>query len=75
MTKFNIPLLDEVDGPLYKDDRAKFIDILFRQIHAINAEQVFLITHNNTFDGYPVNVIMTTDEVVDDDSLATIIKV
>lgn len=67
MTKFNIPLLDEIDGPLYKDDRNKFIEILFRQIDAIHAEQVFLITHNNTFDGYPVNVIMTTDEVVDNE--------
>lgn len=73
--KYNIMLLDEVDGPLYKHDRNKFISILFKQLQAINAEQVFLISHNNTFDGYPVNVIMTTDELVDENSLTSVMRV
>ena len=63
---YNIMLLDEMDGPLYKKDRDKFIQILFKQLHAINAKQVFLITHNhNSFEGNPVNIIMTTEEVLD----------
>lgn len=65
MFDYNIMLLDEIDGPLYKKDRDKFISILFKQLKAINAQQVFLITHNNTFEGSPVNIIMTTEEVID----------
>jgi predicted nucleic acid-binding Zn-ribbon protein len=65
MFDYNIMLLDEIDGPLYKKDRDKFISILFKQINAINANQVFLITHNNTFEGSPVNILMTTEEVID----------
>ncbi len=72
---YNIMLLDEVDAPLYKHDREKFISILFKQLKAINAEQVFLITHNNAFDGYPVNIIMTTEEIVDESDLNSIMRV
>jgi ABC-type lipoprotein export system ATPase subunit len=62
---YNILLLDEIDGALYSEDRQKFLMILAQQMKAINAEQVFLITHNNSFDGYPVNIIMTTPETID----------
>lgn len=72
---YNIMLLDEVDGPLHRSARNKFITILFKQLHAINAEQVFLVSHNNTFDGYNVNVIMTTDEIIDENPLTTVMKV
>ena len=68
-------LLDEVDGALYKSDRNTFIAILFKQLNAIQAEQVFLISHNNTFDGYDVNLILTTDEVVDENPLTTTMRV
>jgi len=71
---YNIMLLDEVDSPLYKHDREKFIAILFKQLKAIDAEQVFLISHNNTFDGYPVNIIMTTEEIVDESDLNSVIR-
>jgi hypothetical protein len=73
--KYNIMLFDEVDGPLYEEDRNKFIDILMKQLVSIEAEQAFLITHNNTFQNMPVNILMTTDEVVDNSELATIIKI
>jgi len=75
MKKWNIPLLDEVDGPLYKSDRNKFLSILFKHINLIRAEQVFIISHNDTFSGYPVNIIMTTEEVVDNPELVKVIKV
>jgi len=73
--QYNIMLLDEVDGSLYTSDRNKFISILFKQIKAIGSRQVFLISHNNTFDGFPVNIIMTTDEIVEKTNNNTIMKV
>lgn len=72
---YNIMLLDEMDGPLYKEDRNKFITILMKQLRAIHAEQVFLVSHNNTFDGFNVGIIMTTDEVVDESALTSVIRV
>lgn len=75
MFDYNIMLLDEVDAPLYKHDRQKFISILFKQLNAINAKQVFLISHNNSFDGHPVNIIMTTEEIIDKTDMNTVMKV
>ena len=72
---YNIMLLDEVDGPLDKSARNKFITILFKQLHAIGAEQVFIVSHNNSFDGFNVNVITTGSDVVDENPLTTIMKV
>ena len=64
-----------MDGPLYREDRNKFIAILMKQLHAIRAEQVFLVSHNSTFDGYNVGVIMTTPEIVDESPLTAVIKI
>ena len=72
VTKYNILLLDEIDGPLYTKDREKFLMILAQQIKAINAEQVFLITHHNAFEGYPINIIATTPEHVDKTNVPTL---
>jgi DNA repair exonuclease SbcCD ATPase subunit len=72
---YNIMLLDEVDGPLDRNARNKFITILFKQLQAIRAEQVFIVSHNNTFDGFNVNIILTSDEVVDENPLTTVMKV
>ena len=63
---YNIMLLDEVDGPFYKDDREKFLLILSQQIKVNNVEQVFLISHNSCYDGYPINIIATSEIDVDD---------
>ena len=57
--KFNIMLLDEIDGPLDKMKRQKFIDVLFHQMEMVGSEQVFIISHNDMFDMYPVYVIST----------------
>lgn len=54
---YNVMLLDEIDGPFDTRNREKFISILEAQIQSIGAEQVFLISHNNTFDNYAVNVL------------------
>ena len=74
MFDYNIMLLDEIDGPLYKKDRDRFLTILFKQLESIQAEQVFLITHNNTFENNPVNIILTTDELVDENANHSIMR-
>lgn len=45
-TEYNIPLIDEVDGGLDSTNRLLFLKMLDRQINMINAEQVFIISHN-----------------------------
>ena len=67
ISRYNILLLDEVDGPLHAAGREQFLLILSQHIKAIGAEQVFFITHNNCFEGYPVNIIATGDDVIDMD--------
>lgn len=57
LSKYNIMLLDEIDGPLDSKNREKFIRILENQIERIGSEQNFLITHNNMFSSYPVDII------------------
>lgn len=57
LSKYNIMLLDEIDGPLDSDNREKFIKILEKQIEKIDSEQNFLITHNSMFSSYPVDII------------------
>ena len=74
-TSYTIPLLDEMDAPLHKNDKQKFIAILLKHLETIGSEQCFVITHDdNTFDGYPVQVIMTTDETLNKEKYADAIK-
>jgi len=63
--RYNIMLLDEIDSTLDMTNRPIFIKILEEQLKAIGSEQVFLITHNNMFDNYPVDLIMTSDIEID----------
>ena len=67
MSDYNIPLFDEIDDSIHKSSREKFITILYKQMRALGTEQAFLITHNDIFQqaGLPVNIIMTTPEIVD----------
>lgn len=67
MFDYNIMLLDEIDNSIYKADRERFLMILIKQMKALNCDQVFLITHNDIFQqsNLPVNILMTTSEVVD----------
>ena len=61
MGRYNILLLDEIDSALYKDNRRRFIKIVEEQMKTIGCEQAFLITHNNLFENYPVDIILTSD--------------
>jgi len=63
--KYNIMLLDEIDATLDQKNRIMFLNILEKQRDIINAEQIFMITHNNMFDSYPVDLILTSDVELD----------
>lgn len=61
--RYNIPLLDEIDAPIHAVEREKFLMILSEHFKKIRAEQAFIITHNDIFDGYPVNIITTGEHL------------
>ena len=61
--KYNIILLDEIDGNLDDEKRKKFISILDHLIEMIDGEQIFLISHNNLFSMYPVDVVSLDGDV------------
>lgn len=76
LSKYNIMLLDEIDGPLDSTNREKFIRILENQIDKIHSEQNFLITHNDMFSSYPVDIIdLSVKDHKEIYPLANIIKI
>ena len=56
-TKYNILKLDEIDGGLDTDNRLRFVELLDKQISMLNAEQCFLISHNNEINFNNVDII------------------
>lgn len=63
MTKYNIPLLDEVDGPMHQINKEKFFSSIEGILHdTLKCEQAFLITQSTMFNEYPVNFIVTDSE-------------
>lgn len=62
---YNIMLWDEIDATLDTRKRTEFLNIIDTKLDNIEAEQVHMITHNNMFDNYPVDVIMTSDVSID----------
>lgn len=65
-SKYNIPLLDEVDGPVHDVNRRSLLLIFSSYFRKIKAEQAFFITHNDIFEGYPIDIITTSaDEHLD----------
>lgn len=71
---YNIPLLDEPDAALHSSDRNKFVSLLFKWIRQNSVEQVILITHNQTFEGYPINLILTSDEAFEENELQSVYR-
>lgn len=71
--KYNILLLDEIDSTLDIKNRALFLNILEKQMESISAEQIFLITHNNMFENYPVDIILTSSNKINNYNNANII--
>lgn len=72
--KYNIMLLDEADTTLDNVSRGKFIPIVESYLDSIGAEQVFIISHNNMFDAYPVELITTSQDVSSFGMVNNIIK-
>ena len=65
-SKYNIPLLDEVDEPIHDIERRSILLIFSSYFKKIHAEQAFFITHNDIFEGYPIDIITTSaDEHLD----------
>lgn len=62
---YDVILLDEVDGPLDINKRIKFISNLEKFLDIIGAEQANIISHNNVFDNYPVDIIRTSNIEID----------
>ena len=56
--KYNLMCLDECDAQLDKNNRESFLSIIEKQIETLGIEQVFVISHNDCFDNYPLNLIM-----------------
>ena len=65
--EYNIMYLDEIDGPLDRDNRESFINIINKQIEKLNLEQIFVISHNNAFDNCAMNLILLDGNTVDKD--------
>lgn len=75
ISKYNIMLLDEIDSTLDTSNREKFLQILEKQMDMIDTEQLFLISHNNMFNMYPVDIIDTKNHVSNENKLANYIKI
>lgn len=75
LSKYNIMLLDEIDGPLDSENREKFIRILENQIDRIDSEQNFLITHNDMFASYPIDIIDLSEHRTREYPLANYISI
>ena len=65
LKSYNVMLLDEIDATLDQSNRNTFISILEQQLEEIGCEQVFMITHNNVFDNYPVDILRTSNTEID----------
>lgn len=65
LKSYNVMLLDEIDAALDMKNRNIFISILEQQLEEIDCEQVFMITHNNVFDNYPVDILLTSAVEID----------
>lgn len=56
--KYNIIYLDEMDAQLDNNNRRSYINVLERQMEVLDIEQAFIITHNNEFYSYDVDLIL-----------------
>lgn len=75
ISRYNILLLDEIDATLDTENRGKFLQVLEKHISMIEGEQVFVISHNNMFNMYPVDVINTKNETDENNRLAHYIQI
>lgn len=62
---YNVLALDEMDSTLDSRNRQAFIEVIETQLKEMNVEQCFIISHNEAFDTYPVNLILFEGTNVD----------
>lgn len=62
LPKYNIILLDEIDGPLHSKNKDKLFASLESHLDKIGCEQLFWITQSKMYNDYPVNLIITDPE-------------
>jgi DNA repair exonuclease SbcCD ATPase subunit len=55
---YNILCLDEVDATLDSNNRSTFVEMLETQMDQLGSEQAFVISHNDQFSDYPVDLIL-----------------
>lgn len=55
---YNILTLDEMDGPLDVIYKEKYIEVMEKQMDLFNTEQIIMISHNDAFFNYPVDIIL-----------------
>jgi DNA repair exonuclease SbcCD ATPase subunit len=59
---YNILLLDEIDAGLDEANRSAFMKMLYKQMQTLNAEQVFIISHNlSQMANVPMDCIKLSD--------------
>ena len=75
ISKYNIMLLDEIAATLDISNREKFLHVLEMQIDMIHAEQVFVISHNDMFNAYPVDIVDTRNRTSSNAELASYIPI
>lgn len=62
---YNVLALDEMDSTLDSRNRQAFIEVIETQLREMNVEQCFIISHNEAFDTYPVNLVLFEGTNVD----------
>lgn len=68
-------LFDEKDAKLDSHSRAEYVNMVTTFMEDIKAPQLFLISHNAMFEGYPVNILMTSNTNVSNMSQSQILRV
>jgi DNA repair exonuclease SbcCD ATPase subunit len=63
--RFNILCLDEIDSTLDESNRRLFLEILERQIVELGLEQLFCISHNDSFDAARIGLILLPGHTID----------
>lgn len=59
---YNVYTLDELDGPLDYTKRDRFNRTLEQEMNEVNAEQALIISHNSSFENYPVDIILLSKD-------------
>ena len=61
---YNILYLDEIDSGLDENNRTKFLKMLYTQIKALHADQVFIISHNmSQMINIPMDCIILSENI------------